>query len=366
MRLYKYNYVSILIHILLWVLFGTALLFLIPMRVAVLLPYQFWVKQICLLLILVVIYYTNAELLVPRLLLKNKIFWYITTIACIILLTLFVSYRTRITMIGPPPLIEKGREPLRVEMGGNMRPGMHRSGVRNAIFIDPFTRVVVLLVLGISTSVTLVRKWQRDQQNNQLLEQEKISSELSFLKAQINPHFFFNTLNNIYALTHVNVETSRTALHKLSRLMRYVLYDTQQGTAPLSKEIAFINDYIELMKLRLTDKVKVHFNPPHLHNDPEIASMILLPFIENAFKHGVSTVFPGIIVIELSLSGNTLDFVVINTTYRDKSGSLEQSNGIGLNNTRRRLNLLYPDRHTLNIEEDVDYNQFKVELKLKI
>ena len=119
--------------------------------------------------------------------------------------------------------------------------------------LDIFLIMLILLIIGISTSVTLIQKWQADKQLREALEKDKIGSELSFLKAQINPHFFFNTLNNIYALTHVDVEKSRNALHKLSRMMRYLLYDTQEGSTPLSKEVSFIVDYIELMKLRLND-----------------------------------------------------------------------------------------------------------------
>src|SRR5690606_41040104 len=111
----------------------------------------------------------------------------------------------------------------------------------------------------------------------------KIGSELSFLKAQINPHFFFNTLNNIYALTYVDVETSRSALHKLSRMMRYLLYDTQAGITPLSQELSFVKDYIELMKLRLNETTKVVFKEPDLKENIQIPPMLFLPYIENAF-----------------------------------------------------------------------------------
>lgn len=112
------------------------------------------------------------------------------------------------------------------------------------------------------------------------LEQQKTDSELSFLKAQINPHFFFNTLNNIYALTMINVESSRQVLLKLSRMMRYVLYETQKDGVLLSQEIAFVQDYIELMQLRLTDKVEVIFKRPTPLKEVTITPMLRLPFVE--------------------------------------------------------------------------------------
>ena len=154
--------------------------------------------------------------------------------------------------------------------------------------IDRPTIIISALVLGIGTSITVIQKWQKDKQEREALEKEKVSSELSFLKAQINPHFFFNTLNNIYALTQVDADKAGKAIHQLSRMMRYLLYETQQGQTMLGREIAFVKDYISLMQLRLTDAVKVIIDtPPHLLDMP-MAPMMLLPFVENAFKHGVS------------------------------------------------------------------------------
>src|SRR5580698_6267334 len=143
------------------------------------------------------------------------------------------------------------------------------------------------------------------------------SSELSFLKAQINPHFFFNTLNNIYALTLVNADTSRKAIHQLSRMMRYVLYDTQNSTTLLSQEVAFIKDYISLMQLRLTDVVKIDFKSPGALKDLAIAPMIFLPFIENAFKHGVSATQPSNINIAVKQNNNTIELEVVNTIIKE-------------------------------------------------
>src|SRR4029077_327973 len=117
------------------------------------------------------------------------------------------------------------------------------------------TVTITALVIGISTAITAIQKWQKDNQERKELEKEKVTSELSFLKAQINPHFFFNTLNNIYALTAVYAELAGKAIHQLSRMMRYLLYGTQQRHTMLSQEIAFVKDYISLMQLRLTDAV---------------------------------------------------------------------------------------------------------------
>ena len=224
----------------------------------------------------------------------------------------------------------------------------------------------IVLVLGISTSIALVQKWQTDATLRAALEQAKTTSELSFLKAQINPHFFFNTLNNIYALTLIDVETAREALHRLSRMMRYVLYETQAGTTLLSKELAFLSDYIQLMQLRLTDKVTVSLTAPDPLHDRPIAPMLLLPFVENAFKHGVSALHPSRIAINVQQQQNRLLLDVCNTVFAEKAPSLEAGNGIGLTNTRRRLDLLYPGQYALQINEHTPAGEYHVHLTLNL
>jgi two-component system LytT family sensor kinase len=225
---------------------------------------------------------------------------------------------------------------------------------------------IIALVIGVGTSVTAIQKWQKDKQLHQEMEQDKISSELSFLKAQINPHFFFNTLNNIYALTHIDAETSRKAIHQLSRMMRYVLYDTQNTTTLLSQEIAFVKDYISLMQLRLTNAIKIDFKSPGALKDMAIAPMIFLPFIENAFKHGISSTSPSFIDIDITQQDATVTLSVINTIITEQNNNLEAGSGIGLNNTRRRLDLLYPARHILRIKEDKATNTYSVHLTLDL
>lgn len=231
--------------------------------------------------------------------------------------------------------------------------------------IDYYSMFTALIIIGISTSVAAVQNAERDKQYRQNLEQEKINSELSFLKAQINPHFFFNTLNNIYALTVIDVEAAREALHKLSRMMRYVLYETQHGTVLLSQEIAFAQDYIQLMQLRLTDKVTVSLKPPVPLHDVSIAPMLFLPFIENAFKHGVSAVQPSHIDIKIWQEGQKVYIDVRNTLFTEKRTVLDESNGIGLTNTQRRLDLLYPGKYQLDVNENSSEKEFEVHLELQ-
>ncbi len=348
--------ISLVIQILVWVLLAFLLLLFQPLTTGVKLPIQFWVKQGVLFTLWLGTFYLNARVWVPRLLLPNKTGWFflaaLSTAAGVVLLIYLIEVGLNI-----PELMHQAFHPGSTQRGGGRGPLFYS-------LIGVF--ITTLMVLAIGTSITTVQKWQKDAQLRQLVEQEKTSTELSFLKAQINPHFFFNTLNNIYALTMINIESSRQALHTLSRMMRYVLYETPSGTTLLSKELVFIQDYIQLMQLRLTENVQVTFKKPNLVSDVVIAPMLLLPFVENAFKHGVSTLAPCHIRILVEQHGPELQIEVTNTKVNEMKLVLEESNGIGLVNTRRRLDLLYPGKYQLAIQESNPENDYQVSLTLHL
>ena len=343
--------ITILIHLLVWLVFGLAVLFYQPFSSHINFPYQLWVKQTIVLFMLAAAYYTNTLLLMPRLLLKNHTGYYL-----IVIVLLIFAYLTLDNYVDQwlylPALMDA--------TFGHHGPPKHHDQ------FDLIKVIIVALVLGIGTSITAIQKWQADKQSTLILQQEKTSSELSFLKAQINPHFFFNTLNNIYALTYVDAETSRKAIHDLSRMMRYLLYDTQQMHTLLSQEINFIKDFINLMKLRLTDTVKITFEQPENLTDLPIAPMIFLPFVENAFKHGTSVDEPSEIYISITQQGNELKLVVKNTIAQTQSANVDEYGGIGLENTRRRLDLLYPEKYELLIKTSTETNEYTIYLTLDL
>lgn len=350
--LFSRRYVPVLIHVLGWFLMGYLLFFSQPFSSDIQFPKLFWVRQCIFFGLMVFIFYLNSQRLVPRLLLQGQTSQYILSVLGMII--------TVLILVG---CIEIG-----FDLATKMHLAFHPDGkgepkvygwVQPALFTN-------LLVLGISTSIAMLQKWQADANLRTALEQARTTSELSFLKAQINPHFFFNTLNNIYALTLIDTETAREAIHRLSRMMRYVLYETQSGTTLLSKELSFVSDYIQLMQLRLTDKVSVTFNTPSPLHDQPIAPMLLLPFVENAFKHGVSAMHPSRIHITIEQEPNTLLLDVHNTVFVEKAPSLETGNGIGLTNTRRRLDLLYPDQYDLQINEHTTAGEYHVHLTLNL
>ncbi|RIV19363.1 sensor histidine kinase [Fibrisoma montanum] len=344
--------VTVLMHLLMWGVFGFALFVFQPLSSSVTLPTEFWIKQGIFFALLVGAFYINAQILVPRLLFRDRINAYLASVIGVMAVVLLIHWGIEV-YFNLAELVYKAYHPDKPVR----RPLAQFRWFQPAL-------MTTLLVMGVSTSIATVLKWQADAQLRQALEQAKTASELSFLKAQINPHFFFNTLNNIYALTLVDVEAARDALHRLSRMMRYVLYETQAGTTMLSKEIAFVQDYMQLMQLRLTDKVAVTFEQPRPLHDVPIAPMLLLPFVENAFKHGVSSVYDSRIHIGIHQHGSELSMEVRNTIFPEKTPSLEVGSGIGLTNTRRRLDLLYPDKYVLAVEEKTPENEYAVHLKL--
>ena len=226
--------------------------------------------------------------------------------------------------------------------------------------------VTMLLVTGLSVAIKMTGRWYRVEREKQEIEKERTQAELQNLKSQLNPHFLFNTLNNIYALVALNPQQAQYALHSLSQLLRYVLYDNNQQMMPLSKELAFIRSYVELMSLRLSKQVQLEVNLPEDDRGYQVAPLLFIALIENAFKHGVSATEPSFIHISFALTGgDTLICTVENSCFPknelDRSGS-----GIGLENLRRRLSLLYPGQHILRMEKIGEQYVAQLILTLKL
>lgn len=212
------------------------------------------------------------------------------------------------------------------------------------------------MTTGVSVAIRITTKWFRSQDILKDLEREHLKSELANLKNQLNPHFLFNTLNNIYGLIIVNQDKAQEAVHQLSKLMRYLLYESNEKFVPLSREIEFMHHYIDLMKLRINNNVQVAYKFPNESSSYQIAPLLFISLIENSFKHGISLNKPSEIVMTMSISQGKLVFIIVNTAFpkkdNDRSGS-----GIGLENLAKRLRLLYPGSHTMNISATQIYYQ---------
>jgi sensor histidine kinase YesM len=198
-------------------------------------------------------------------------------------------------------------------------------------------------VLALGTSIRVTENWYENEKQKKEMENQKLGAELSLLKSQINPHFFFNTLNSIYSLAIIKSKKTPEAVLKLSEIMRYIIYDTERKLVPLSKEIEYIANYIELQRLRLPEDIKVKFRTDIREGEPVIEPLLLLPFVENAFKHGVDIEKGGTISVAVTLVGNELTLHVENPLV-DINGQVKNgASGVGMNNTMKRLKLLYHD-----------------------
>jgi sensor histidine kinase YesM len=355
-----------MIHILVWAVLGLAIFYYQPFFSDLDIPYQFWIRQTVKLSLLVIAFYVNSLVLVPNLLLKNRTGYYFVIIVGIIALIVFINgwleRALHLDELFQAAFHKQSQgQSAEILMPQHLPKPGSRVGVSDALLVT-----ISALVLGISTSMATIHKWLKDKQKSEELEKDKITTELSFLKAQINPHFFFNTMNNIYALTAVDAELAGKAIHQLSRMMRYLLYNTQSGYTMLSQEIAFVKDYISLMQLRLTDAVVMNIDTPPNLVDVPVAPMIFLPFVENAFKHGVRAAQPSHVNISILQKDKTLDLTIKNSIIKDNSVSLDINNGIGLVNTKRRLDLLYPGKYKLDINELNADNEYTVHLVLDL
>lgn len=214
---------------------------------------------------------------------------------------------------------------------------------------DIINTVMVVLLLGMNLGVKLYFKSERDAKEMQLLEKQNLEQQLEYLKYQINPHFFMNTLNNIHALVDIDSEKAKSTILELSKLMRYVLYEGAKSSVPLAREVAFLHHYVTLMRLRYTDKVQIHIDIPETIPDHSVPPMLFITFVENAFKHGVSYKSPSYINMAMRFEGERVQFACVNSKHAE---STQEQGGVGLANVKKRLQLIYGDNYTLDIHDD--------------
>lgn len=219
-----------------------------------------------------------------------------------------------------------------------------------------------LLILSVDLWLKLLMQLRQTEQRAREIENAQLRTELSFLHAQINPHFLFNSLNTIYSLALKKTDSAPAAVLKLSHLLRYVIDDARKESVPLEQEVSYLNNYIELQRLRSTSSLQVNFTVAGDISSTQIAPLLLLPFVENAFKYGISNHQPSPIDIRLEKTGSTLTFTALNQKF--EHGEME-STGIGINNVKRRLELLYPNKHELKIEDQTETYFIKLTIQFK-
>jgi two-component system, LytTR family, sensor kinase len=216
---------------------------------------------------------------------------------------------------------------------------------------SPFWNIVPLVfVSAISTGYALLDYISKEEQINQEKQQERLQSELSFLRSQISPHFIFNVLNSIVYLIRSKSDLAETVTIKLSELMRYMLYESGHAQISLQQEVTYLMNYIDLQKIRFEEDVKINVAITGDTSTKTIEPMLMIPFVENAFKHGVGMVQNPEIEVKIHVSPSDLKFWVRNKITSEMPSQKDQNAGIGQANVRRRLELLYPDAHQLTIK----------------
>jgi LytS/YehU family sensor histidine kinase len=224
--------------------------------------------------------------------------------------------------------------------------------------------VLLILSVAVSTSIRITGTWYSNEKERKEMENQKLTAELILLKSQINPHFFFNTLNSIYSLAIQKSDKTPEAIVKLSEIMRYIIYEADKNQVSLKKELEYIRNYVELQRLRLMSNVKVNYSIEGIYNDIMVEPLLFLPFIENAFKHGIDSIKDCEIKIKFVITSGLLLFRVENPLVQQSKKQPSDSSGIGLANTKKRLQLLYPENHELKVTQTEDH--FIVELSIKI
>ncbi len=226
--------------------------------------------------------------------------------------------------------------------------------------------LLLFLIAGGSTVVKIISDWQKHQRYRKELETQRMQSEIKFLKSQINPHFLFNTLNSLYALTLKKSDNAPEIVIKLSEMMRYMLYECNERRVPLQKEVNYIQNYLDMEKLRQSGQTDIQFKVEGQLKDQMIAPLMFIPFLENSFKHGLHhQLGDGYVHVIMKVLENKLLLRILNSKpYQTSLQAEKQSGGIGLANVQRRLNLLYPNQYKLDIMESD--NEHIVELSLDL
>ena len=254
------------------------------------------------------------------------------------------------------PMRHAGNTPRRLEekpdrMGRPMPMEQH----------DIVAVIILVLMLGMNVGVKLYFKQRNDQQRLQQLEKENLEQQLAYLRYQINPHFLMNTLNNIHALVDIEPEQAKESIVELSKILRFALYEGARQRVPLGRDVAFLQSYINLMRLRYSDKVRIGINFPESLPDCEIPPMMFITFVENAFKHGVSYRQESFIDISLVLRSHRLYFACTNSKAAQNA---KEQGGVGLQNVKRRLDLIYGRDYKLVIKDETSVYNIELEIPL--
>ena len=325
--------------------------------------YREWLRMLPFLLIFLI----NNSLLLPKLLFKKKTIWYLGITLLVVVGISYLSTFSRYLLENPifsgdmPTNPGHGRE----VPGANMKP-FHgqRPPLQRQLGQQLMDNLMVsVLVVGFNSAIKISSKWQKEEQKRKEVEKQNLKNELAFLRNQVSPHFFMNTLNNIHALVDIDAGDAKEAIIKLSKMMRYLLYDSDKGETTLKKEVEFIQSYLDLMKLRFPSDVALRFSFPETIPEINIPPLLFTSLIENAFKHGISAQGSSFVDIYLGIGEEKLFFRIKNSSHGNKQETKE-GGGIGLANLNKRLQLIYGGAFA--IEHKDEKGIFEILIKLPL
>ena len=308
----------------------------------------------------IVLFAIHNFLLAPLLIIKRRTWLYTALVVALLVATMFTLSAMR------PSHSKMRHAPQRSEccehdcmdaemMASKQQPPPMREGGPLMMF-GPGEVVIFfggLLLMGMNLGVKLYFRSQEDADILSQIEKHALERQLQYLKYQVNPHFFMNTLNNIHALVDIDPERAKTSIVELSKLMRYVLYEGNNKLTSLSREVQFLRNYVQLMSMRYTGNVSICLDVPEVLPDSMLPPLLLVIFVENAFKHGISYRTKSFVEISLQPHGDRLLFSCRNSRPEIKHDE-NMKGGVGLSNVRRRLDLLFPGNYTLDIKEQED------------
>ena len=332
--------------------------------------------------VFLILFLIHNYLMAPLLVYRHRRMTYFSLMTA--LLVAFTVYQCS----NRPDRNHRGRKPL-IERAEHRRPPKERAGRHRPPFDEPpmgfegerphdlrhgaarppmmvgeqdiLTIAVLILMFGANLGIKFFFRSREDRKRLEQLEKQNLEQQLEYLRYQINPHFFMNTLNNIHALVDIDPEKAKGTILELSKMMRFVLYEGNKQGVPLARELDFVRHYVTLMRLRYTDKVRITVDLPHEVPDRQIPPLILITFIENAFKHGISYQHESFIEVSVTVGDEMLRFLCRNSKAEKPN---EEKGGVGLANVRRRLDLIYDQAYTLDIHDEPDI--YTVELNIPL
>ncbi|MBO7610314.1 MAG: histidine kinase [Muribaculaceae bacterium] len=324
--------------------------------------------------VMLVIFLIHNQFLAPKLLNERKVKFYV--IGVVVLFASFLLY-VNLVSVPPPPAHKNQHIEKMVDSEGDTliiafpekdwkqknvghMPPIELIGEKDLTNyadrppISPDDLMVFMLLAFILASNLGLKFYYKNLEQEKLkqeLDKEVLQQELSYLKYQVNPHFLMNTLNNIHALVDIDPEKSKLSIVKLSHLLRYMLYEGTKPTIPLDRALVFLDDYIELMRMRCDEKLEFVFDKPSPVPNVDVLPLLVVSFVENAFKHGVSSVEPSYIHLSIQVKDNHVVFDCENSKHHENSNGKMGEGGFGIANVKKRLDLMFGNNYDLNIDE---------------